>query len=251
MTTKVLSTYLALLVAVAAGFATARSAASDGDNKASLAAAPQAVQRAFLQRYPKAEVKDVEREVDDGVTIFEIEFMLNGAESEVEFREDGLQLGAQEVPFASLPDAVRASVKRLAGSMTIDMSEREVLKRSVRYECEWKKDTHEYSAKLSAAGQLMELEHTVGADALPAGVLAAFKKQFPGAKMAKAELVERTFYEVSAMVNGKKREISVYSDGASIDEEGDDEQDHDDGDDDGDDGDDDHDDRDDDHDDDK
>jgi hypothetical protein len=110
---------------------------------------PDAVLAAFKAAYPKAEIKGASKEVENGVTQFEVE-SVDGA-----------------------------------------------LNRDLIY---------------SADGKVIEMEITTAPENLPAPVQQTLAKDYPGAKVLKAEILTKgdvTQYEMSLLVNDKKTGVTI------------------------------------------
>ena len=98
----------AAVVALAAG-AVARA----GDEKLPLDKLPKAVVDAVKEKFPKAEMKAAEKEVEDGKTVYEVTIMLGEAKVDVDVSESGKITGYEKgVKLAELPKPVSAAVAK-------------------------------------------------------------------------------------------------------------------------------------------
>lgn len=75
--------------------AVATQRALDDEVQISLADAPQAVQATLMKEAGAAEITEIEREVEDGQTVYSAEVMIDGQEVEFEIAPDGTLLGKE------------------------------------------------------------------------------------------------------------------------------------------------------------
>lgn len=113
-------------------------------------------------------------------------------------------LNETEVPKAAL-DALRA----LAGGAKIEEFEEETSNGVVVYEAEWKTQTGEREATVTANGDLVELEEEVAAGSVPNAVTAA--AQLAGGNGVTVEYEKKTYilYEAEFRKDGKSREMYI------------------------------------------
>ena len=87
-------------------------ATKDTDQKIEL---PEAVQKTFKEKFPKAEIEKIEVEDENGVTVYDIEFKEGETEKETDITADGTMLeftiviGAKDVPAAAMKPIGRAA----------------------------------------------------------------------------------------------------------------------------------------------
>ena len=73
---------------------------------------PQKVSEAVRERFPGAEMTSVEKETEDGRTIYDVELKQKGRKYEMDIEADGnIREIEKEVAVADLPDAVRKAVE--------------------------------------------------------------------------------------------------------------------------------------------
>ncbi len=81
------------------------------EEKIPLDKVPAAVMKAVKAKFPKAEIKEAEKEVEKGETTYEIELKEDGHEFEVSLKEDGTILEVEkQIPVKDLPKAVADAV---------------------------------------------------------------------------------------------------------------------------------------------
>jgi len=114
-----------------------------------------------------------------------------------------------KISLDQVPAKAREALLKLANGNPITEVEREKEHGKVFYEAEWLVDGRETEAKVTADGDLVELEEVVDAKDVPAAVKAVVAKKFPAGAKIEYEKVMIVVYEVEAMINGKEREIMV------------------------------------------
>lgn len=87
-------------------------AAKAEDEKLALDKVPAAVMKAVKAKFPGAQVREAEKEVEDGKTTYEIALTHDGHKMDVSVKEDGTILEVEkELAVKDLPKAVAAAVK--------------------------------------------------------------------------------------------------------------------------------------------
>lgn len=86
------------------------------------------------------------------------------------------------------------------------------------YEAEFKLSNNAVSANFKLDGSWVETESVIAVSELPETVKSAVSAKYPGAVITHAEKTEqpgnKTFYEVSCKVNGKKKSLEMKPDGS-------------------------------------
>jgi len=89
---------------------------------------------------------------------------------------------------------------------------------AIEYEAEFKLNGNSVSANFSADGTWVETETMVKTADLPAAVVAAIYKNYPGAVITNAEKLEepgdKLLYEATIKVKGKKKTLEMKEDGS-------------------------------------
>lgn len=201
---------------------------------------PAAVQAAVEKAAAGGEILELEAEEEDGQMEYEAKIRRDGKVIEVEFDAAGNVLAddadddegddEETIAFADAPAAVQKAVEAYFGQGKVQRLEVEKENGVLVYEAEIKIDGVEHSIEVSADGELLEVEHDVAPDALPAAVRAALDKKFPGAAIDEAEAIQKFYYEVEIIVDGKKKEVTISPTGkiSSMDDDDDDDEDDDD-----------------------
>jgi hypothetical protein len=132
--------------------------------------------------------------------------------------------------LADVPAPAAAALQRQAGGAELRGFEKETANGVELYEAGWKDGGVHHEAKVTADGDLVELEESVGADTVPVTVRDAAAKRYGQA--AKLHFVKKTWvvYEVEATVGGVHRETIFTPTGATTREIDDDDDDGDDAD---------------------
>ena len=100
---------------------------------------PVAVETAFKQRYPKATVKAVIRELSAGKTIYEVESVDGGRRRNIDYNADGTILTyEEELTEGEVPAAVRAAIKTRYPAAVVTLWERlyTAADKNANYECQ-------------------------------------------------------------------------------------------------------------------
>jgi len=122
------------------------------------------------------------------------------------------------IKFTDAPASVQAALSKLTDASTVTKVIKETDEGISVYEIEFTKAGVKSSADISAAGDVMEVETTVTMTKLPAMAMAALKKEFPNATMGDCSLVQKTYYEIDMIIDGKKREVKFDAAGNIEDE---------------------------------
>ncbi|MSV29210.1 MAG: hypothetical protein EXQ52_10800 [Bryobacterales bacterium] len=114
---------------------------------------PVAVQNAVAGQRGNATLKGLTREVEDGTTLYEAEFKVNGRGRDVSFDESGNLVSVEEeVALDSIPAAARDAIKSRAAEGKIKFVEK-VTKGSVMYyEAQVKTGRADSEVKVNADG---------------------------------------------------------------------------------------------------
>ena len=124
------------------------------------------------------------------------------------------------IKFTDAPAAVQAALSKLTDASTVTKVIKETDEGISVYEIEFTKAGMKSSADISAAGDVMEIETTVATTTLPAAAMAALKKEYPNAAMGDCSLVQKTYFEMDMIIDGKKREVKFDAAGNIEDESG-------------------------------
>jgi len=123
------------------------------------------------------------------------------------------------VKLEQVPDAARAVIQtHTAGAEICRIKQKQKDGQTV-YKVKYKKDGREHELKVSAAGDLLELEEKVTLDELPAAVRATVEEETAGGEIKKLEKETeggKTFYEVKFKKDGKKHEVEINPDGSVL-----------------------------------
>ncbi|MEO0115877.1 MAG: hypothetical protein ABIK93_10475 [candidate division WOR-3 bacterium] len=104
-------------------------------------------------------IKKIDKEIEEGRLIFDIEARVNNKDVEYDIAENGTIITWEEsIPLDSLPEAVRMAVENYFVTTQGLKAHREIEKNVTFYEVEGKKDGQKVTLKLSEAGQILETE---------------------------------------------------------------------------------------------
>ncbi|HOW70959.1 MAG TPA: PepSY-like domain-containing protein [Phycisphaerae bacterium] len=201
--------------------------------KVTLDQVPAAVREAFTKAAGDAKITEIEQEEENGVTVYEASFVVNGKKKEIEVTADGKVIEEdeesdeeEEIAMDQVPAKARAALMTLAGDAKITKVVKETEGGTVSYEAEWTVKGLSHEAEVTEDGALISTEETMDANAVPEAVLKTAAKIFPaGAKLTFEKETEVT-YEVSCTIDGKEKEVQISPDGAvdDDDDQGDDDE---------------------------
>ncbi len=143
-----------------AGATAPGTAATAGSGKVQFSELPRAVQRTVKSQVGAAEVEDIDRNVRDGKTTFEVAFKKNGVNTELLIAEDGALLntsttpgergtaataetplsGASKVALSEVPEAARRIILREAGTAEVEDIDKGMLNGRIVYEAAFKRN---------------------------------------------------------------------------------------------------------------
>ncbi len=130
---------------------------------------PAAVQKTFQREANGADLEEVEKDTDDGETIYEAGVTIDGKEYEIVVAEDGTLLqkaledeedkrdGAEKVgvKLSDCPAAVQETLKREANGTDFDAVDKETKDGKVVYEADVKIDGKTYEIRVAEDGILI------------------------------------------------------------------------------------------------
>jgi len=200
--------------------------------------------RATIEKYAEGgKINEIELEKKDGTEIYDVEVLKNGKEVDFMVSQDGEFLGFEDedeeedddddeeierkIELSQAPQAVQDAILKIAGNNPIKEVEEEIEDGVATYEAEYMVGDVEHSIECTATGEIIELEHSIAPESLPAAALKKINKLYPGAQIKEAEAVQVFFYELEIVHNGMKKEIKVCATG-DIEDDDDDHDDHDD-----------------------
>ncbi len=143
----------------------------------------------------------------------------------------------RKVKESEVPAAALAALKAVAKDAKLMGFEEEKANGITYYEAEWKDGAGKKEAKVTADGELMEIEESVSLSAVPKAVVDAAKKIAGADAAIHVEKMTAFYYEVEYRKGMKQHEIIIMPDGRTHegggdDDDGDDDDDDDDADDD-------------------
>jgi len=201
---------------------------------------PEAVRATILREAAGAKITEIERETENGKTVFEADFLRDGQEIEIQVAPDGTLLGKEieqedddeeGIPIDQVPEPARKALRELAGPGTVLRAERDSEDGVIVYGAKWTLNGTKHEAAVTADGTLIETEEIIPVANAPAAVRTAIAKHFaPGAQVVVARKMI-VVYEVEAKVDGKEKELLVFPTGQvreDTDDDGDDDDDDDD-----------------------
>ncbi len=129
----------------------------------------------------------------------------------------------RSVKETEVPAAALAALKKLAAGAAITEFAEEIEHGHKYYEGSWKGADGNIDGLVTEAGDVVELEETVAAPKVPAGVRAAMEKEAGAGAALVYERKTVYFYEAHFKKDGKGREVIMTADARVFHEEGGDE----------------------------
>ncbi len=161
MQNRITRCFAALLLALGVSTFTSLKAAEKqaAPQMVTLADVPAAVRATIEKEIPGAKIKSIEKEDEDGKVVYDVEAKFEGKHVEMDIASDGSILSREnEVPYASLPAAVKSAAEKYFGSAADLEASKEVAGGKTSYEVEGKQAGQKVTLKLDDTGKLLEEE---------------------------------------------------------------------------------------------
>lgn len=130
------------------------------------------------------------------------------------------------ITFKALPYQVQQAVLKYTKEVNIKKVEHIQDEDAIKYEIESMENGLGMDITFVENGEVLEVEKTMALSSLPAVSLAAIKKDYPTIKIQNVELVQRFYYDIEGVVDGKKVQFKVLATGDIEDEDTEDKRDH-------------------------
>jgi len=224
------------MIGVTAAFsATARDREESAEKRVSFEQLPRAVKTAIHKATKRAKIGEIEKQSEDGKTVYEVEASRSGVAFELTFDEHGtlinFEIDDQEDAHADgdeeedeekeesdadkeqitsldkIPTAARQALVKLAGKAKIEEVESESENGVKLYEAAWRVKGVEHEALVTAVGDLVETEETIAAGSAPKSVQRAAAKIFSKGTSVKIERKTVVLYEIEAEHQGREKEV--------------------------------------------
>jgi uncharacterized membrane protein YkoI len=227
---------LALTVLVIGAVGTAGiSAVLAQEEEVSLDQVPAAVRTTIEEHAGDHAIVEIEREMENGEVVYEVEQMVNGQEVEFLVSASGEYLGVEaeegdddngeedeaevEVAWDQIPKAVQDGLAAVLGGAAPDELTRELEGGVTVYEAEYELNGSEYSVEVSENGDVLESEVEIAPSSLPSAILERLAQSAPDAEIEEVELVTVSFYEVELTSQGKTHEVKMLANGQRLDDD--------------------------------
>jgi hypothetical protein len=206
---------------------------------------PAAVAKVIKDNVPGAEIGILTIEEEAGLVLYDIEF--KAGMGEIEVAEDGTVMDVSTIiVMKDLPKAAAAAIEEATEGGTIKQIEKSEVRAEIRmeggkgiivklaapkyvYEAEFLKEGRTAEIQVAPDGTVVEAvkwvdeeavekEEAIAPDALPAAVLQALAKAYPGYKILQAEVTTEggKSYELQIEVDGKKTAVAIDPSGKII-----------------------------------
>ena len=127
--------------------------------KLTLDQVPAAVRATIEKEAKGAEIKEIEKEDEDGKLVYEAEFVRDGKETEIKVDPAGKLLSTEvELTLAEVPAAVKATILKEAKGAAIKEVEKETKDGKTAFEAEFVVDGKEVEIMVDPAGKLLSRE---------------------------------------------------------------------------------------------
>ena len=136
--------------------------------------------------------------------------------------------GGDRMTMASIPPPAAAALNAQAGAAAIRQVSRGTEGGREVFEAEWSEGGLEREAKVTAAGEILELEIEVREADVPAPVRTAAASALIGATKIKYVRLKGSLFEAEARIHGKEHEVTLTASGAPVHDHDDDDDDDDD-----------------------
>jgi hypothetical protein len=161
----------------------------------------------------------------DGKVIEALKWSTKGAKEKKEMEEEEEAAEAKEgvVDLKVLPEAVLSAFKAAYPNAVIKGTSKETEKGVTYYEIESVDGTLNRDLLYTADGKAAEIEEAIAASDLPAAVQQTLAKEYPGAKVLKAEKMtkgDQKLFELRIQVKDKKMGVTIDPNGKIVEEPG-------------------------------
>ncbi len=123
-----------------------------------------------------------------------------------------VQSTERRIAETDVPAPALAALKKAAAGAKFEELEEETISGHKHYEAEWRTSGGEVEMSVTAAGEIIEIEEELAADAAPAAVRAAAKAAAGDTKFTVSKLTI-TIYEIEYTAAGKHHEKMFLADG--------------------------------------
>jgi uncharacterized membrane protein YkoI len=127
--------------------------------KVTISQVPEPARAAIEKLTAGGQIKTIEKETENGKTIYDVEAKVKDKDVEYDVASDGTILTSSEsVPYDSLPAAVKQAAQKYFGSAEGLNASKETEKDKTSYEVEGKKGGKAITLKLDQTGKVIEEE---------------------------------------------------------------------------------------------
>jgi len=150
---------LGMLGAAACAPETCAPEAGGDEKEVALDQVPAPVRATILKEAGTNTIDEIEKETENGVTMYEAEWKVDGKEVEIKVTPDGKIVAREkEVTIDQVPDAARKTILKEAAGNKIEEIEEETKNGVTTYEAEWHEGDKEIEIKVAADGKLLDRE---------------------------------------------------------------------------------------------
>ncbi len=180
-----------------------------------LAETPQPVQGIIRSELGKGKLGEIERTIEDGEVIFDVDIIRNGKPRLLSVAASG-QWHTLEVGLLETPPAVRRTIRQQLGGGKLGDITKSVEEEDVVYDAEMTRGNRQHTITVSPEGKVLRQEEEVSLAEAPEPVQRTIQSQVGGGKLlrlAKTTDDDGIAYEVEAAKDGKEFSFTVAADG--------------------------------------
>src|SRR5712692_6316843 len=180
-----------------------------------LAETPGPVQNVIRSELVKGKLGEIERTIEDGEVIFDVDIIRNGKPRLLSVAASG-QWHTLEVGLSETPQVVRRTIRQQLGGGKLGDITKSVEEGDVVYEAEMTRGNRQHTITVSPEGKVLRQEEEVSLAEAPEPVRRTIQSQVGGGKLlrlAKTTDDDGIVYEVEAAKDGKEFSLTVAADG--------------------------------------
>lgn len=193
--------------------------AADKPQKVKLAAVPPAVRQAIREQLPTGRPDAIERTVEDGRVIYEVNITRDGTERYFSVSEEGKLLTLQ-VRLDETPAAVQKTIQGHLGTDQLGLVNRTEEHGKFSYEVEFKRGSGTRTLTVSSAGKLLTLEVELSeTPAIVQRAITAHAGEHKLGKITRNEAEAEVVYEAVLVKGGRELTFTVATGGRLVSEQ--------------------------------
>jgi uncharacterized membrane protein YkoI len=151
--------FIVAALVLALGAVAAENEPADKPQTVTLADLPAPARAAVEKWLAGGTIKNIEKEVEDGKIVYDVEATVKGKHAEADVAADGTVLSTEEeMAYDSVPKPVREAAEQYFGNAKGLTASKELDKGKTFYEIEGRKDNKKVTVKFDDTGKVLEEE---------------------------------------------------------------------------------------------